>query len=120
MKTGHLLDLFNVAKDWRIFVAMIKDKGYKIPLVRKLTYLLLAIYIISPFDFIPGIIPVVGIVDDLGAFAVILGLILYEIANYRDFLEEKKGRRTPRAEGEGKAPDTIRGIAAPRTQKGRK
>jgi uncharacterized membrane protein YkvA (DUF1232 family) len=119
MKTGHLLDLFNVAKDWRIFVAMIKDKGYKIPFVRKLTYLLLVIYIIVPLDFIPEFIPVVGVVDDLGAFAVILGLILYEITNYRDFLEEKKRRRTPRAEGEGRTPVTTRKIAAPPTQKGR-
>ena len=92
MKSGHLLDLFNVVKDYRFFIQMMKDKRYTIPLVRKLLYVLLVIYIIVPFDFIPGIIPFVGMVDDLGAFAAIVGVLLYEIAAYRDFLDEIKHR----------------------------
>ncbi len=95
MKSGHLLDLFNVVKDYRFFIQMMKDKRYTIPLVRKLLYILLSIYIIVPFDFIPGIIPFVGMVDDLGAFAVIIGVLLYEIAAYRDFLDELRRRVPP-------------------------
>jgi uncharacterized membrane protein YkvA (DUF1232 family) len=92
MKSKHLLDLLNVVKDYRFFVQMMKDQRYTIPLVRKLLYVLLVIYILVPFDFIPGIIPLVGMVDDLGAFAVIIGALLYEIAAYRDFLDEIRRR----------------------------
>jgi uncharacterized membrane protein YkvA (DUF1232 family) len=95
MKSGHLLDLFNVVKDYRFFIQMLKDKRYTIPLVRKLLYILLTVYIIVPFDFIPGIIPFVGMVDDLGAFAAIVGVLLYEIAAYRDFLDELRHRVPP-------------------------
>ena len=93
MNFKHLLGLLNIARDWRLFVAMFKDKRYKIPLVRKLAYAVLIIYIVLPLDFIPDLIPFVGIIDDLGAFAVILGVTLYEISNYRDFREQKERER---------------------------
>ena len=87
MKTNHLMDLFNVVKDYQFLIQMMKDKGYTIPFGRKLMYLVLIFYILIPFDFIPGIFPVIGMVDDLGAFAVIIGALLYEITAYRDFLD---------------------------------
>jgi uncharacterized membrane protein YkvA (DUF1232 family) len=87
MKSNHILDLFNVVKDYRFVIQMMKDKRYTIPLTRKIVYLLLIVYIIVPFDFIPGIFPIIGMVDDLGAFAAIIGVLLYEITVYRDFLE---------------------------------
>lgn len=87
MKSNHLLDLFNLAKDYRYLIRMLKDKRYTIPFGRKLVYILMVLYIIIPFDFIPGIFPLVGMVDDLGAFAVIIGALLYEVTAYRDFLD---------------------------------
>ena len=106
MKSKHLLDLFNVAKDYRLFIQMMKDERYRIPLVRKLLYIALVAYIIVPFDFIPGIIPVVGMVDDLGAFAVIVGVLIYEIAAYRDFLDNiKNSSAAPRVEEHTQLPD---------------
>ncbi len=99
MKSNHLLDLFNVVKDYRFFIQMMKDKRYSIPFTRKLVYILLIVYIIVPFDFIPGIFPIVGMVDDLGAFAAIVGVLLYEITVYRDFLEGI--RRRPGSTGTG-------------------
>ena len=87
MKPNHLMDLFNIVKDYRFLIQMMKDKGYTIPFGRKLMYLVLIFYILIPFDFIPGIFPVIGMVDDLGAFAVIIGALLYEITAYRDFLD---------------------------------
>jgi uncharacterized membrane protein YkvA (DUF1232 family) len=87
MKSNHLLDLFNVVKDYRFVIQMMKDKRYTIPLGRKLLYLLLLFYIIIPFDFIPGIFPIIGMVDDLGAFAAIIAALLYEITAYRDFVD---------------------------------
>lgn len=81
------MDLFNIVKDYRFLIQMMKDKGYTIPFGRKVMYLVLIFYILIPFDFIPGIFPVIGMVDDLGAFAVIIGALLYEITAYRDFLD---------------------------------
>lgn len=92
MKSNHILDLFNVVKDYRFVIQMMKDKRYTIPFTRKIVYILLIVYIIIPFDFIPGIFPIIGMVDDLGAFAAIIGVLLYEITVYRDFLE---GMRKP-------------------------
>jgi uncharacterized membrane protein YkvA (DUF1232 family) len=88
----HFLDLFNVVKDYRFFIQMMKDKRYTIPFARKLVYLLLVVYIIIPLDFIPGIFPLVGMVDDLGAFAAIIGVLLYEITAYREFMDGIRGR----------------------------
>jgi uncharacterized membrane protein YkvA (DUF1232 family) len=114
MNSKHVLELFNVVKDYRLFIQMMKDKRYAIPLARKLLYIVLVVYIIIPFDFIPGVFPIIGMVDDLGAFAVIIGVLLYEIATYRDFLDDIRGRsRTVRIdEGgqltEGKGPEDGR------------
>jgi uncharacterized membrane protein YkvA (DUF1232 family) len=106
MNSKHFLDLFNVAKDYRLFIQMIKDKRYTIPLARKLLYIILIVYIIIPFDFIPGVFPLIGMVDDLGAFAVIIGVLLYEIATYRDFLDDIRHRsKTVRADGGGQLTD---------------
>jgi len=95
MKSNHLTDLFNIVKDYRFLIQLIKDKRYAIPIGRKLVYLLLFFYILIPFDFIPGIFPVIGMVDDLGAFAVIIGALLYEITAYRDFLDGLTGAAGP-------------------------
>ncbi len=85
MKGGNFLDFLNIAKAWRDLVSMVKDKKYKIPLFRKLTYIASVIYIIIPLDFIPGFFPIVGIIDDVGVLALIFGLVLYEISCYREF-----------------------------------
>jgi len=97
-KSKYFLDLFNVVKDYRLLVQMIKDKRYTVPISRKIAYLLLAVYILVPFDFIPGILPIIGMVDDLGAFAAIIGVLLYEITAYRVFLDGIKGRTGTAAE----------------------
>jgi uncharacterized membrane protein YkvA (DUF1232 family) len=87
MKDGNFLDFLNIAKGWRDLVSMIKDKDYKIPIFRKLTYLASIVYIIIPLDFIPGVFPIVGLVDDVGVLALLIGLVLYEISCYREFKE---------------------------------
>jgi uncharacterized membrane protein YkvA (DUF1232 family) len=108
MQSKHFIDLFNIVKDYRFFIQMIKDKRYTIPFARKLVYILLVVYIIIPFDFIPGIFPLVGMVDDLGAFAAIIGVLLYEITVYRDFLDGIRGRAGSReTSGEKRIDDRI-------------
>jgi uncharacterized membrane protein YkvA (DUF1232 family) len=78
---------FNLPVYWRDLVELIKSEEYKVPLIRKLTYLAGIIYIIIPFDFIPGIFPLVGIIDDAGVLAFLIGLLVYEIDSYRQYRE---------------------------------
>lgn len=118
MKTNHFLELFNVVKDYRFLIQMIKDKAYSIPLARKLAYCLLGIYIIIPFDFIPGIIPIVGMVDDLGALTAIVGILLYEITSYRDFLEgTHKSSDAPRTNEGRRVSEETASLEEPRETK---
>ena len=37
--------------------------------------IILGLYILSPLDFIPDVIPVIGWIDDLGALIMLLGLL---------------------------------------------
>lgn len=118
MKGENFLSFLNIAKAWRDLVAVIKDKEYKIPFIRKLTYIASIIYVIIPFDFIPGIFPVVGLIDDVGVLALLFGLVLYEISCYREFRE--KG-----SEGDGFKPlpdevrveEAIKRLGSPKTSR---
>jgi uncharacterized membrane protein YkvA (DUF1232 family) len=87
MPSKNIFDAVNLARRWRYLKAIFTDKAYRIPIIRKLTYLALIIYILIPIDFIPGLFPLVGLVDDIGALALILGLLVYETEKYKDFLE---------------------------------
>jgi uncharacterized membrane protein YkvA (DUF1232 family) len=87
MKDKNFSDIFNIASKWRSLMRLIKDKSYKIPLVRKILYIISLIYVISPIDFIPELlVPPLGFIDDIGALAFFLMLILYEIDQYEDYL----------------------------------
>jgi uncharacterized membrane protein YkvA (DUF1232 family) len=109
MKTKQFLDLFNVVKDWKSAAAMFRDPEYRIPLGRKFIYAFLIIYIIVPFDFIPGIFPIIGMVDDLGAFGAIIGVLLYEIVAYRDFCAERLQKKRLSGNGTEKKNDKTTG-----------
>ncbi len=90
MKEKDFSDLFNIAEKWRSLKALIKDKGYKIPGIRKFLYVISLIYIVSPLDFIPEaiLLPLfpLTMIDDIGVLAFFIMLILYEIDQYEDFL----------------------------------
>jgi uncharacterized membrane protein YkvA (DUF1232 family) len=49
-----------------------------------------ALYILSPLDLIPDTIPILGQLDDAGAFAALLS---FAISIYRDFKKKKKQRQ---------------------------
>ncbi|MBN1881363.1 MAG: DUF1232 domain-containing protein [Deltaproteobacteria bacterium] len=87
MPSKSIFDAVNIARRWRYLKAIFTDKAYRVPLFRKLTYLALIVYILIPIDFIPGIFPLVGLVDDIGALALIMGLLVYETERYKNFLE---------------------------------
>ena len=86
MKEKNVSDIFNIASKWRSLMGLIKDKGYKIPLVRKILYFASLLYVIWPIDFIPEFVFPFGLIDDIGALAFFLMLLLYEIDQYEDYL----------------------------------
>ena len=89
MKEKNLTDLSYIAAKWQSLKALIKDKGYKIPGVRKFLYIASFIYIVSPLDFIPeAILPLfpLTLLDDVGILAFFVMLTIYEIDQYEDFL----------------------------------
>lgn len=86
MEEKDFSGIFNIAAKWRSLMAMIKDRGYKIPLIRKFFYLASLLYIIWPIDFIPEFILPVGLIDDVGALAFFITLLLYEIGKYEEYL----------------------------------
>jgi uncharacterized membrane protein YkvA (DUF1232 family) len=45
-----------------------------------------ALYVLSPIDLIPDVIPILGQIDDAGALAAFIGLA---ISVYRDFKKKK-------------------------------
>ncbi len=47
------------------------------------------IYILSPIDFIPDFIPVVGLTDDAFVFSLCLNLVREDLEKYRKWKEEK-------------------------------
>ncbi|MBN1572493.1 MAG: DUF1232 domain-containing protein [Deltaproteobacteria bacterium] len=116
MKQKNLSDIFNIAAKWRSLKGLIKDKGYKIPLIRKILYVLSVIYVISPIDFIPAfLLPVpVGVIDDIGVLAFFLMLILYEIDQYENYLavggagKEEVGSKKGKLHDDGKTIDLDR------------
>jgi len=90
MKEKDFSDLFNIAAKWQSLKALIKDKGYKIPGVRKFLYVVSFLYIISPLDFLSeAILPLfpLTLIDDVGVLAFLIMLIIYEIDQYEDFLQ---------------------------------
>ena len=112
MKKKNFSDIFNIASKWRSLMGLIRDKGYKIPLVRKILYIASLLYIISPIDFIPELlVPPFGLIDDIGALAFFLMLILYEIDQYEDYLAlggaggEKVGSPKRKLDDEGETID---------------
>lgn len=65
------------ASAWRFFV----DPNASTAL--KLLFLLSAVYVLSPADLIPDLVPVIGWLDDIGVAALAAAFLLRTIAPYR-------------------------------------
>ncbi len=90
MKEKDLSELSTIAAKWQSLKALIKDKGYKIPGVRKFLYVASFLYIISPLDFIPeAILPLfpLTLIDDVGILAFFVCLPSTKLINTRTSLQ---------------------------------
>ena len=68
----------------------------RVPLLTKGVLLLAALYIISPVDFIPDVLPVIGQLDDLGIAVAALEIFLRLCpAGAKAFHQEAIARRRP-------------------------
>ncbi|MDB5034723.1 MAG: hypothetical protein JWQ98_1964 [Chlorobi bacterium] len=61
----------------------------RISIYKKVGIVLAVIYIVSPVDAIPDVIPVVGWLDDLGVLAILVGSLMRELDHY---VMEDQGR----------------------------
>ena len=67
---------------------------YKFPWGPVLVTLLCAVYVISPVDILPDVMPLLGITDDRAFIVLVLALWQKSIRAYRQSLAEPKDKNT--------------------------
>jgi len=76
---------------YRMFKAMIQKKykpnyrGFILPAIA-------LVYLISPIDFVPDFIPVIGLMDDVAIIAFIIPFLLKEVEKYLIWKGEKEAK----------------------------
>jgi uncharacterized membrane protein YkvA (DUF1232 family) len=63
-----------IASQLRLAVRLVRDPA--VPWLAKAVPLFAAAYIVSPLDFVPDVLPLVGQVDDIGLLLLALGLFM--------------------------------------------
>ena len=88
---GPLLEFLDTAG---MYFQMIKDYfcgEYKeVPVGTIAAVIGTLLYVLSPVDLIPDIIPVVGYLDDAAVFAMCMKLTEYDLDKYRRFKEKRE------------------------------
>lgn len=73
-------------RDIRTFFSMtaaVLRGRYPVPWKTVLVALLCAVYVISPVDFLPDLLPVLGVTDDITFIALVLAMLKQDINKYR-------------------------------------
>ena len=83
------------ASAWRFFF----DPNASIAL--KLLFLLAALYVLTPADVVPDVLPVIGWLDDLGVAGLAAAFLLHTIRPYRAGATARAGSRDPVVETTG-------------------
>lgn len=60
----------HMGQDVRLIYSLLRDE--RVPLYLKVLPVLVALYLLSPFDLIPGFLPVLGQMDDFGLMLLTL------------------------------------------------
>ncbi len=92
-QVGSLFDV--VASAWKFF----SDPDASIAL--KLLFLLSALYVVTPADLVPDVLPVIGWLDDLGVAALAATFLGRAIRPYRAGAAAPTGSRDPVVETTG-------------------
>ena len=76
-------------EDYRVLAALVKD--YRAGRYRQALYGTIAavvfalLYVFNPFDLIPDVLPLIGVVDDASVITACLMLIERDLSKYRDW-----------------------------------
>lgn len=82
----HLGEIGKIWDYLGLFFSMLADSfnsRYPVPKKTVLVMTFTLLYLISPVDFLPDIIPLMGFVDDVALLAFAFGLIKDDLENYR-------------------------------------
>ena len=94
------LMLMNMTGIPRLMFRLMLDR--RVPLSTKLIPVVALIYLVSPFDIVHDMIPVLGRIDDL--LAIVLGVLVFLVAAPHDVVVEHIRGRPPDDEGRGGPP----------------
>ena len=100
---GKFAVLTKLLKPGRLALRLLKDN--RVPLYAKVVPVLAILYTLSPLDFVPDVIPILGQLDDVAILAA--GLELFIKLCPEDVVAEHEaalGQRPPR---------TVEGVARP-------
>ena len=91
---GHRLDAFlsnksgtlkSYIEDIKLAYAMVRDPDFRIERRIKIVLIIALLYLISPVDLVPDVIPVLGLLDDVVVIAYALRQAAAELERYRAF-----------------------------------
>ncbi len=71
-------------------IEAVKKREYKLRITNSALAVLGMLYYVSPVDFIPDFIPLIGRIDDVAVAKFIAGCIVKEIQNYLNSVEKKQ------------------------------
>ncbi|MEO8376196.1 MAG: DUF1232 domain-containing protein [Candidatus Sumerlaeota bacterium] len=78
----HRSLLQRVGHAFQTFKLMINDRSYVFPTRLKIAAVVLALYVVSPLDIIPDVIPIIGFADDSALVAGVFWMLMSEIGSY--------------------------------------
>lgn len=81
-------NLGKVSGDFLTLINMLRDSNFKIPAWAVATIIGAIIYVVSPIDAVPDVLPVVGWADDAGVVTAVVGALAAIIKEYKDFKGE--------------------------------
>lgn len=80
-------------EDLRLLIAIVKDywsgEYREIPYMSIAAIVFALLYVLSPMDIIPDVIPVVGYLDDAAVVAICLRLVEEDLYEYKEWKEKR-------------------------------
>jgi uncharacterized membrane protein YkvA (DUF1232 family) len=74
--------------------AMMRDKEFAMAWSSKTMVIAGLLYFISPVDFLPDVIPVLGYIDDAFVISLVMNALTSEIEKYQGYIAQKRGLKS--------------------------